>query len=117
LDEKSSIAVLDFRLTNPSDVVFVVRTVTAVLEDKNGNRTEGQTISEMDAKRMFEQLPLLGQKYNETLLMRDKISSHASQDRMVSARFELPEERLTGRGRFLVKIEDVDGAISELSEK
>jgi hypothetical protein len=117
MDDNSSVAVLDFRFNNPSDVYFVVRLVTVVLEDRNGGRTEGQTISEVDAKRMFELLPLLGQKFNETLIMGEKIPSKSAQDRMVSARFELPEERLTSRRRFMVKIEEIDGAISELSEK
>ena len=36
LDENSSIAVIDFRMTNPSDILFEVRTVTVELEDKSG---------------------------------------------------------------------------------
>ena len=117
LDEKSSVAVVDFRFTNPSDVPFVVRTVTVAMEDQKGGWAEGQTIAEVDAKRMFEMLPLLGQKFNDTLILREKIAPHTSQDRMVSARFEIPDEQLTARKRFLVKIEEVDGKISEISEK
>lgn len=117
LDEKSSVAVIDFRFTNPSDVNFVVRTVTVALEDQKGAWVEGATISEVDAKRMFEMLPILGQKFNDTLILREKIASHTSQDRMVSARFEIPEEQLAARKRFLVKIEEIDGKISEISEK
>ena len=117
LDDNSSVAVLDFRMSNPSDVLFVVRTVTVLLEDRSGNRTEGDTISEVDAKRMFEQLPLLGQKYSDTLVMRDQVKTRTSQDRMVSARFSLPESALESRKRFLIRIEEVDGQISEISEK
>ena len=71
----------------------------------------------MDATRLFEGLPLLGQKYNDTLVIRDKIPSQASMDRMVAARFEAPESKLESRKRFLIRIEDVDGPVSELSEK
>ena len=117
LDENSSVAVLDFRITNPASVAFVVRTVTVVLDDPDGQEYQGATVSEIDAKRLFEGLPLLGQKFNETLLMRDKIPSGATQDRMVAARFEAPESRLDGRKRFLLRIEDVDGPVTELSEK
>jgi hypothetical protein len=117
LDEKSSVAVVDFRFTNPSDYRFVVRTVTVVLEDSAGTRYNGDTISEVDAKRLFEALPLLGQKYAETLLMKDTIAPHAAQDRMVAARFEAPESKLESRKRFLVRIEDVDGPITEFSER
>ena len=36
---------------------------------------------------------------------------------MVAARFDAPEARIEARKRFLVRIEEVDGAISEISEK
>ena len=54
LDEESSIAVIDFRITNPSNVQFEVRTVTVEMEDNQGKSTVGQSVSEMDAKRLFE---------------------------------------------------------------
>jgi hypothetical protein len=117
LDEGSSVAVLDFRVSNPADYPFVVRTVTVSLEDNAGNRTDGTTISETDAKRMFELMPLLGQKYNATLVMRDRIPPHTAQDRMVSARFEMPESRLESRKRLVVQVEEVDGKIVEFSDK
>src|SRR3974390_1746768 len=63
LDEDSSIAVLDFRITNPSDVLFEVRTVTVEMEDNAGKSYLGQTVSEMDAKSLFAGLPVLGQKF------------------------------------------------------
>ena len=117
LDENSSIAVVDFRFANPGDVQFVVRTVTVVMEDNDGKTYEGRTVSEMDAKRLFEAIPLLGQKFNETLVMNDKIPARTSEDRMVAARFEAPVSRLEARKRFLVRVEDVDGPISEIAEK
>ncbi|MGO9255938.1 MAG: hypothetical protein ACLQU1_06525 [Bryobacteraceae bacterium] len=116
LDEKSSIVVLDFRFANPSNYPFMVRTVTVVLEEKDGKSYEGDTISEVDAKRLFEQLPLLGPKFNDTLVMRDKIPPETSQDRMVAARFDAPESRLAARKRFVIRIEEVDGQITEISE-
>ena len=117
LDDRSSVAVLDFRFANPSNVFFVVRTVTVVLEESNGTQVEGTTVSEMDAQRLFEGIPLLGQKFNRTLVMRDKIPSHSSEDRMVAARFEVPESILESRKRLLLRIEDVDGPVTEISEK
>ena len=117
LDENSTVAVIDFRFTNPGNVPFWVRTVSVVLENKDGNQFDGKVISETDAKRMFEVMPLLGQKFNETLILRDKIQGHTSQDRMVAARFEAPEALISARKRFLVRIEEVDGPIVEFSEK
>lgn len=117
LDENSSVAVIDFRFRNPSHVPFWVRNVSVTAEDSDGKQYQGAVVSETDAKRLFEAVPLLGQKYNDTLLMRDKVPPGAAYDRMVAARFEAPESRIRARKRFLVRIEDVDGPISEISEK
>lgn len=117
LDEKSSLAVVDFRISNPSDYPFMVRTVTMIMEDGAGKQIEGQTVSEPDAKRVFEGIPLLGQKYNASLIMRDKLPPKESWDRMVAARFEVPEAQLQARKRLLVRIEEVDGKVVEIAEK
>ena len=117
LEDNSSVVVLDFHIQNPGNVLFAVRSVTVLLEEKDGKQYEGRTVSEMDAKRLFEGLPLLGQKFSDTLVERDRIPGHTAQDRMVAARFEAPESRLEARKRFLIRIEEVDGFVSELSEK
>jgi hypothetical protein len=117
LDETSSVAAIDFRYRNPAYVRFVVREVTVILEDATGNRIEGRTVSEIDAQRLFEGLPILGQKFNKTLMTRDAIGPHAEEDRMVAARFEVPEAKLDTRKRFILRIEDVDGPVTEISEK
>ncbi len=117
LDENSSVAVVDFRFTNPSDYSFVVRSVTVSVTDKAGKDVDGAEVSEVDAKRLFEYYPLLGQKYNDSLLMRDKIAAHQSQDRMIAARFEIPVQQLDARKQLSIRIEDVDGPVSEILEK
>jgi hypothetical protein len=116
LDEGSSVAALDFRVSNPADYPFVVRKVTVAMEDSAGNESEGQTVSEVDARQLFQVIPLLGQKFNDTLLMRDSIPPHTSWDRMVAARFEVPQSKLEARKRLLVRIEEVDGKVFDLSE-
>ena len=117
IDDKSSVAVVDFRFTNVADYEFDVRKVTVMLVDSSRAQTEGSTISEIDAERLFQGIPLLGQKYNPSLITRNKIPPHATQDRMIAARFEVPEDRLDHRQQLVVRIEEVDGAVSELREK
>ena len=117
LDEESSVAILDFRFVNPSDYPFVVRTVDVTMEEKNGNVVKSEPVSETDAKQLFQALPLLGQKFNDSLLMRDKIAAKQSEDRMIAARFSLPVQKLEQRKTFRIRIEDVDGPVSELVEK
>ncbi|PWT99939.1 MAG: hypothetical protein C5B51_26025 [Terriglobia bacterium] len=117
LDENSGVAVIDFRITNPADFTFQVRAVTVAVEDNSGMRTQGTTISEVDAQRLFQAVPLLGQKYNPSLLMRDEIGAHATEDRMIAARFEVPEAALEKRKQLTVRIEESGGLISEIKEK
>ena len=117
LDEESSIAVIDFRITNPSNILFEVRTVTVEMDDNQGRSYLGQPVSEVDAIRLFEGLPVLGQKFNPTLIMRERLGSHGSADRMIAARFQAPMALLDGRKRFVVRIEEVDGKSFEYAER
>ena len=104
-------------ITNPSNVLFEVRTFAVEMEDNHGKNYLGQPVSEMGAQRLFEGLPVLGQKFNTTLLMRERLGSHASADRMIAARFQAPLAMMDGRKRFLVRIEEVDGKSFEYAER
>ncbi len=115
-DENSSIVVVDFRFVNPADYPFVVRDVQVKIEGKDGKAAEGAVISEVDAKKMFEYYPLLGQKYNDSLLARERIAPHQQLDKMIGARFELPEAQVQARRKLIIRVEDVDGAVSEITQ-
>ena len=117
LDDDSSIAVLDFRITNPSDVQFEVRSVTVEMEDTAGKNYLGSSVGEIDAQRLFEGLTVLGPKFNKTLLMRERMGAHVSGDRMIAARFQAPVAMLDARKRFVLRIEEVDGKSFEYSER
>jgi hypothetical protein len=117
MDDYSSVAVVDFRFANPASYPFVVRSVVVSVAGADGNTYEGSTVSEVDARRLFEYYKLLGQKFNNSLLAREKIGPRQTQDRMIAARFEIPESLLQGRRNLNIRIEDVDGPVSELSEK
>ena len=117
LDESSSIAVVDFRLENTSDTGLVIRNVSVSLEAKDGKKYPGASVSEVDAQSLFKYYPVLGQKFNDTLRVRDKIAAHQTVDRMIAARFEVPEAQLNDRARLTVRVEDVDGPAAEIREK
>ena len=117
LDEHSSVVVIDYRIENPADFKFMAQAVTVIMEDKNGNGTEGQTASEPDARQLFVNVPLLGEKYKESFKARDFVAPHATADHMVAARFEVPDDRLPARKRFVIHIDEVDGAVVEFAEK
>ncbi|HTT66240.1 MAG TPA: hypothetical protein VMG35_30525 [Bryobacteraceae bacterium] len=115
--DNSSLAVVDFRFANPSNYPFVVRSVDVSATGADGKDYTSTPVSEVDAKRIFEYYPILGQKYNPSLIVRDKIPGRTSEDRMIVARFEIPVAQLDARKNLKVRIEDVDGPVSELAEK
>lgn len=117
LDDSSSLAIVDFRFVNPSDYPFVVRMVDVFATGADGQDYTSTPVPEVDAKKIFEYYPILGQKYNTSLLTRDKIAGRRSEDRMIVARFEIPVAKLDARKNLKIRIEDVDGPVSELVEK
>ncbi len=116
MDDYSSVMVVDFRFFNPADYAFVVRRVDVSIVDADGHVYDGASISEVDALRLFEYYKALGQKFNDTLLMDDKIAPRSTQDRMIAARFAVPERILEGRRSVTVRVEEVDGAVAEFSQ-
>jgi len=121
LDENSSLAVIDFRVENSSDYTVIVKEVTATVVDPGGKEPggtlhEGATAAQMDTERLFKYYPILGQRFNDTLKMHDRIKPHETMDRMIAVRFEIPVAHLDARKRLKLKIEDVDGPSGELIE-
>ncbi len=114
LDENATLVIADFRVTNPSKVPFVVRSVDVMLEGADGAVSEGATISEMDAKRVFEYVPEVGQRFNPSLIAREQIRPQETMDRMIAARFESPLAKVENSRALRVRIKDVDGAVSEI---
>jgi hypothetical protein len=109
LGETNSIAVLDFRVENPSDIPFVVGNVEMSVEKKNGEMADGITTSKADLKQLFQYNRFLGDQYNEGLGMKDTIAPHSMVDRMVAARFEMSSKDLDSSKTVHLSLHDVDG--------
>jgi len=116
VEAASTIAVLDFRFVNGSNYMFIVRDVAVSLEDRQGDLLEGAVVSEVDAQRLFQYYPVLGQKYNPSLLARTRIQPRESMDRMLAVRFEVSEKEFKQRKGLKIRVEEVDGAVSEIHE-
>ena len=112
----ASLVVVDFRATNPSNVPFVVNSVTLHLEPATGEAVDGRTASKVNIENIFSYEKLLGPKYNAVLSLQDRIAPHQTEDLMAGARFELPESAIDGRKMIRLRLEDVDGTAAELSE-
>jgi hypothetical protein len=115
LGEGNSIAVMDFRVENPSDRPFVVRNVEISLEKENGESVDGVTVSKADLKQMFQYNRFLGDQYNEGLGMKDTIAPHSMVDRMVASHFEVSDQDLEKAKAVHLSIQDMDGPLWETS--
>ena len=113
---KQTLVIIDFRLHNPSTQQFVVRDVDVSLEQGDGKPLEGGVFAEIDAQRVFQYYPVLGQKYNKTLVSRDRIAPGETVDRMIGARFEAPDQLIRERRRVKIVVEELDRAKSEIVE-
>jgi hypothetical protein len=112
----ASIVIVDFRVTNPSNVPFVVNSVILHLEPATGDAADGTTISKNDIENIFRYQKLLGPKYNDTLSLQDRVAPHKIADLMAGARFELPEAAVNSRKSIRLRIEDVDGTTADITE-
>jgi hypothetical protein len=117
LNERASLAILDFRISNPAGYPYMVRTAELFVETKSGEKKTGTSVADMDVKRLLAAFPILGPKYNDTIRTRERFAPKTTIDKMIASRFEFPLEELDARARFVVRIEDVDGAVNNLVEK
>ena len=115
MDESSSVAIVDLRVTNDSRLLFIVRETAMRAVDAKGEARQGRIISASDAKRLFELFPALGSISSEMLIIKTHIPASESRTMMLAARFEIPKADLDARKSITVSVGEVDGAVSELS--
>lgn len=115
LSDMDSIAVLDFRVQNPSNLPFVVRQVEVTLEKPDGSMLEGVNVAKGDMKRLFEYNRFLGDQYNDALTIKDTVAPHGTIDRMVAARFDIKHSDLEAAKAIHLTIQEMDGAQFETS--
>jgi hypothetical protein len=116
LNPKATIVVVDFRETNPSDVRFIVKNIEVTLDGVK-DAPAGQVISKFDLKTIFDNMKIVGPKFNDALSAGDVVAPHQTVDRMVGARFELGEQAVAQRSAVHIRIEDLDRTVAELVEK
>lgn len=117
VDPEDVVVFADIRVTNPSTQQFIVQDVKVTVDGADGKRVEGETFSETDAQRLFTYFPVLGKKYNPNLMIRQKINSNETVDRMISVRFPGTEESFAKRKALRILVTDVDRATTEIVEK
>ena len=115
--EKASLVIVDFRVSNPSALPFVVSDVRLKLTTPDGNIVEGAAASREAIEKVFAGQKLVGTRFNDVLALRDKVPPEKTLDRMTGARFELPAATVDARKSMVLRLEDLDGIVAELTEK
>lgn len=115
LSDADSIAVLDMRLENPSDVPFVVREVEVTLNKQDGSSATAALIAKTDIHQLFQFNRFLGDPYNDTLSIKDQVPPHGTVDRMIAARFDVPNKDLENAKNLHVSVQDMDGPLFEIT--
>jgi hypothetical protein len=115
-DESSSIAVLEVRIKNPSNVTFVVRDVhsKAILAD--GTELDGDPVAQIDLDRVLDGLKIYGPRYNPVLKAKDSFTGSWQGDRTVVATFPRSAAEIERRKGFVIDVDDVDGAVVRWAE-
>jgi hypothetical protein len=109
LDDTHSIAILDFRVGNPSDIPFVVRQVWVTVEKADGEKLRGDMVSKRDVNQVFQYNKFLGVQYNDALSIKDEVKPHGQIDRMVAASFPLSQADLEKSKTIDLWVQDMDG--------
>lgn len=117
LSPVASLVIVDFRVSDPSDVPFVMKGATLTLEPASGATLDGMSVSKPDIENVFKYNPILGPKFNDVLGIKDRIEPHQRLDRMVGARFEIPESQAEDRKAIHLHIEEMHGVTADFVEK
>ncbi len=117
VEDLRSLAVIDFRLMNNADYAMTIRRVDMSIETKDGKLIEGSAVSAEDAKKVFTYYPLLGERFNDPLMVRDKVPPHQTVDRMMAFQIELPFAEVETRKKVTMRIEDATGPVVEFSSR
>jgi hypothetical protein len=117
LSPVASLAVVDFRVVDPTDIPFVMKGASLTLETPAGAMLDGMVVSKPDVENVFKYNPILGPKFNDVLGIKDRIEPHQRLDRMVGARFEIPETQAEDRKAIHLHIEELDGVTADFVEK
>jgi hypothetical protein len=114
--DESALAVLDVRVANPSEVLFVVREARLKVTLNDGSELTGDQVAQGDLDRVLDFLKIYGPRYNPVIKAKERFPGGTTSDRTVVGSFARSAAALEQRRGFLIEVEDVDGAIVRFAE-
>jgi hypothetical protein len=115
-DDASTLAVLEVRIKNPSNVTFVVRDVQTKVILADGTELDGLPVAQIDLDRVLDALKIHGPRYNPVLKAKESFDGMWQGDRTVVATFPRAATEIERRKGFIIIVDDVDGAVTRWSE-
>ncbi|WP_321477848.1 hypothetical protein [uncultured Paludibaculum sp.] len=115
-DDNACLAVVDFRVKNPSSTLFQVKELRIVATGADGAPIEGQTVPQMDLDRVLAYHKIAGERFTPVLKERDRLRPGATEDRTAAAGFALSEKAFGARKGLVLKIQDADGVTTEFGD-
>ncbi len=113
-DTRAQVVILDVRVSNPGRALFMVKSVSVLIEDAEGTLLEAEAAPEPDIDRLLDYHKMLGPRYNPTLKSRQRLDPGHKADYTIAGAFALTESELAGRRSLRVRIVDVDGAVADI---
>jgi len=117
LSPRATLVFADFRITNPADIPFVVGSVEMFLDRPGAEPISGGILSRDEVNLVFQYQKIAGPKYNEPLIVNNRIQPGETIDRMSAARFELLASEIESRTSIRLRIHELDGQVAEIKEK
>lgn len=115
-DDNACLAVVDFRVKNPSSTMFQVREVHLVVTGADGAPVEGQTVTQVDLDRILDYHKLAGGRFTPVFKERDRLQPGQQADRTAAAAFAISEKALQARKGLILRVQDADGMSTEFGD-
>jgi len=116
-EDGSAIAVVEVRISNPADALFMVREAPMKAVMADGKELEGAAINQTDLDRLLEFYKIYGSRYNAVIKARDRFAPHSvATDRTVAASLACSAADLEKRKGFVIELSDVDGEVVRVAE-
>lgn len=116
LSPDRTVVLMDVRLENPSTQQFMVKQVEVYVDGADGKPVQADIFSDIDGQRVIDYYPVLGKKYNPSLIQRDKIPAGKSADRTLLINVPISDTQFAARKRLRIVVHDADGPTSEIAE-
>lgn len=115
--EGASLALVDFRVTNPANVRFIVKDIKVRLTREDGSSVDGLVAAQGDLDRVIGYFPAYGPRYNDVLKGKSQMGGGQKADWCVGAGFDLDASAIEKRKNLTLVVQDVDGALVEIAER